>query len=202
MICLGNQFEQLPKNLRATRLSCIFMELDSESQHHPKSTLELERHVQLRGLITPLKAKRLASHVEIFVSIRLLFGPPWPVLVLIIFFGSDFCCRFPLFHGGTHLFRQKSSEVPAGHLSTIGTYVPQQHAQMGLQLQTSEAALECLRTFVGGRPIVNAQSFSKPFTVQICTDQPFLAPWWHSFGQPATPWLRSRRHLPGPNGSK
>lgn len=52
------------------------MELDSESQHHPKSTLELERHVQLRGSITPLKAKRLVSHVEIFVSIRLLFGPP------------------------------------------------------------------------------------------------------------------------------
>ena len=37
--------------------------------------------VELGGLITPLKAKRLVGHLIIFGAIKWLFGGPWPVLV-------------------------------------------------------------------------------------------------------------------------
>ena len=112
------------------------MELDSESQDHPQSTLELERHhstqktffclmicttVIIVQLYTWLnipsesqKAKRWASHLEIFVSIRLLFGAPLAGV------GSDNRFSFPTFAADfryfmkelTHLVRQKTSVVP------------------------------------------------------------------------------------------
>ena len=67
----------------------------------------------------------------------------------------------------SHLFAQSDGiEIfTSGHLSPIGVYVPQRCVCVGLCFQTSEVVLSTLKDFVGSRPIVNAQGFSRPFVV-------------------------------------
>ena len=67
----------------------------------------------------------------------------------------------------SHLFAQSDGIefFTSGHLSPIGVYVPQRCVCVGLCFQTSEVVLSTLKDFVGSRPIVNAQGFSRPFVV-------------------------------------
>ena len=114
-------------------------------------------------------SRRLMSLLEIYVLVRSLFGGPLA--------GGEFSNRYlvPTFAADfryfkqvlTYLFGQVASigYSTSGHLSSVGIHVPQVCVQMGLQHSSSEAALACLLQFVGGRPIVNSQGFSKPFHV-------------------------------------
>ena len=79
-------------------------------------------------------------------------------------FAAEFRCFKKVI---SHLFGQSEGIAcsTSGHLSFIGVHVPPQSVCFGLSLQVSEAILVALKNFIGGRPIVNAQGFFKPFVV-------------------------------------
>ena len=109
---------------------------------------------------------RLVSYVELYVCFRRFFGGPISGGAVSEYVALTFAAGFKEFRKVlTHLL--SISGIPgagsSGHLTAIGIHVPQACLELGFPHEEGEYAHRVLQIFVGNRPIVSAQGFSKPF---------------------------------------
>lgn len=111
---------------------------------------------------------RTVSFIELYVAFRLSRvgrGPVGPGGCDSRFQAVTFASDFSFFKGVLRLIFQ-TADISWGtkvDLSFLRTYTPQQGVQIGWTAEVEQSTFGALSSFIGARPVVNAQALAKPW---------------------------------------